>query len=250
MVKFAGDLLIICQDGVMPMSGALQSSRTNPKVALTDKIQFAISSSVSSYGSNFGWQIIPFPKQNMLFLNVPVAVGSQQQYVMNTITKSWWNCTGYAANCFELYRDELYFGGNGVVCKAWDGNSDNGANINGIGLQAFSHYQSPGQIKQYKMMKPIFRSTGSPTIGASLNIDFDTSDTSATLSFAPLTTATWDSAVWDAGVWGGGLSVLQGWQGTSGIGAWAAPFVKVASNSLDVRWVSTTIVMEQGQILG
>ena len=67
IMKYAGDLLIICQDGVYPMSSALQSSRVNPKVALTNKIQFAVSDAVTNYGSNFGWQLISFPKQKHLF---------------------------------------------------------------------------------------------------------------------------------------------------------------------------------------
>lgn len=249
-VKFAGDLLIICQDGVYPMSGALQSSRTNPKVALTDKITRAVSDAVSAYGDNFGWQIIPFPKENQLYLNVPVSTGSQEQYVMNTITKSWCNFTGWAANCFEIYGDDLYFGGNGVVCKAWDTNADAGVNINGDALQAFNPFGGPGHIKQFKMIKPYFRATGTPTISSNLNIDFDTSDTTSTLSFTPTTFATWDSAVWDTAVWGGALSVYQNWQGVTGIGAWAAPRVKTAANDIEVRWVNTTVVMEEGAILG
>lgn len=250
MIKYAGDLLIIGQDGVYPMSGALQSSRTNPKVAITDKIQYAVSTAISSYSNIFGWQIINYPRENALLLNVPFSVGSQQQFVMNTITKSWCNFTGWNANCFEVFNDYLFFGGNGAVCQAWTTKADNGRNINGIGLQAFSNYGSPGKIKQYKMMKPYFRSDGSPSISASINVDFDLSDMSAALSFSPTTSAVWDTALWDVGVWGGGLSVLQNWQGVSGIGQWGAPFVKIASNALDVRWVSTTIVMEQGQILG
>ena len=53
--KFGGDLLIITQDGVVPMSGALQSSRLDPRVSITNKIQYAMSSAISAYGSNFGW---------------------------------------------------------------------------------------------------------------------------------------------------------------------------------------------------
>lgn len=87
-IKYSGDLLIISEDGVYPMSGALQSSRTNPRVALTDKIQYAVSSAVSRYSENFGWQLLQFPRENMIFLNVPVQEGeSQQQYVMNMINK-------------------------------------------------------------------------------------------------------------------------------------------------------------------
>jgi predicted amino acid-binding ACT domain protein len=40
LYKYAGDMLIIAQDGVVPLSGALQSSRVQPRVAITDKIQY------------------------------------------------------------------------------------------------------------------------------------------------------------------------------------------------------------------
>jgi hypothetical protein len=40
---------------------------------------------------------------------------------MNTINGSWWKFTGWSANCFELFGDELYYGGNGTVYKAWQG---------------------------------------------------------------------------------------------------------------------------------
>lgn len=249
-MKFAGDLLIICQDGVYPMSGALQSSRVNPKVALTNKIQYAVSEAVTSYGANFGWQLIQFPKQNQLYLNVPVSEGSsQEQYVMNTITKSWTRFTGWNANCWELFNDHIYFGGDTVVCKAWDTFSDNSTNIDADCLQAFSPMSSPGQIKKFNMIKPYFRTNGSPSIGSSLNVDFDTTDTTSAITFSPTSYAVWGTAVWGESVWGGGLRTLQKWQGVSAYGSWSAPRVKTASQGIDVRWVSTTIEYENGGVL-
>jgi hypothetical protein len=41
--KLAGDILYISQDGLIPIASSLQSSRVNPRVAITDKIQFAVS---------------------------------------------------------------------------------------------------------------------------------------------------------------------------------------------------------------
>lgn len=249
-VKFAGDLLLITQDGVYPMSGALQSSRTNPKVALTDKIQFAVSASVSLYGSNFGWQLIAFPKENMLFLNVPFTEGAdQQQYVMNTISKSWCNFSGWDANCWEVFNDDIYFGGNGFVGKAWSGLNDNGNNINTNGLQAFSYLGSPGEIKRVTMMRPILRSDGSPTITANVNVDFDVSDTTGTLSFTPTSYGVWDSSLWDVGVWGAGLSILKNWQGANGLGYAIAPHLQSAQQGIQMQWMSTDIVFERGDIL-
>ena len=248
--KFAGDLLICCQDGVYPLSGALQSSRTNPKIAITDKIQAATSDAITVYGANFGWQSIQFPKQNMLVLNVPVSVGSQQQFCMNTITKNWTQFTGWAANCWELYQDDLYFGGNGVVCKAWDTLSDAGSNIAFDALQAFNYLGSPGLQKRFTMIRPTVQTNGSPSLLASLNIDFDTNNYSSPISFSPLSAATWDSAVWDSSTWGGGLSVSQQWQSVAVYpGRCAGVRFTGASQGIDVHWASTDIVYETGAIL-
>jgi len=250
LYKYAGDMLVICQDGVVPMSSALQSSRVNPKVAITDKIQYAISESISNYAANFGWQLMYVPTINQLWLNVPVQEGNnQEQYVMNTITGSWCNYTGWNANCMELFNDEPYFGGNGFVAHAYFGNSDNGSNINGFGLQAFNNFNSAGKLKRFTMSRPIFRSNGSPAVAAAINVDFNTDAPVASLTFTPSSYAKWDAGVWDASLWGGALSVFQQWQGVNGVGYYGAPVVQTAANGIEVRWVSTDIVIEPGAIL-
>ncbi len=86
---------------------------------------------------------MPYPNGTMLILNVPVAVGIQQQYVMNTITKQWCNFTGWPANCWELYADAPYFGANGYIGKAWTTQADAGQNINCNALQAFNYFKKP-----------------------------------------------------------------------------------------------------------
>lgn len=248
MMKFAGDLLVICQDGLYPLSGALQSSRVNPKVALTDKIQQAVSDSVTAYSGNFGWECFYFPRENQLWLNVPVGVGTQEQYAMNTITKNWGRYQGWAANTFCLFRDAPYFGGNGYVGKAWDTNSDNGANVTAYALQAFGSFGNPGYLKRFTMTRPIFRANGTPSILGSMNIDFNTEVNTSPLTFTPIAGGTWDSALWDSGVWTG-FAVLQNWQGVAGVGYYGAPQLKVSCSSVDLRWVSTDVVYEPGDIL-
>ena len=51
------------------------------------------------------------------------------------------------------------------------------------------------------------------------------------------------------GVWGGGLYILQQWQGLNGVGYYGAPVVKTSSQGIDVRWVSTDLVIEKGAVL-
>ena len=48
---------------------------------------------------------------------------------------------------------------------------------------------------------------------------------------------------------GGGLNVLQQWQGLNGVGYYGAPIVKTSSQGIDVRWVSTDLVIEKGAVL-
>lgn len=249
-LKYAGDLLVVTQDGVVPLSGALQSSRTNPKVAITDKIQRAVSEAVSSYGNNFGWQILHFPKENMLWLNVPIAEGSsQEQYTMNTISKAWCQFTGWDANCWTLFNDDPYFGGNNFIGKAWSTNSDNGSNINADALPAFNYFGVMGKLKRWTMARPIFRTNGSPSLQVNMNVDFDTSDTTSPLNFSPVNYAVWDTAIWDTDVWGGGLNILKNWQGVNGVGYCGSPRLVLACSGIEVTWVSTDFVMEQGATL-
>ncbi len=71
--RFGSDLLIICQDGLAPLSKALLTSRVNTAVSLTDKIQQAITDAVTTAGSNFGWECHVYPRDNMVILNVPIS---------------------------------------------------------------------------------------------------------------------------------------------------------------------------------
>jgi hypothetical protein len=250
LYKYAGDMLIITQDGVVPLSGALQSSRVQPRVAITDKIQYAISAAVTSYATNFGWQIMYVPTINQLWVNVPISTGNnQQQYVMNTITGSWCNYTGWNANCMEMYLDEPYYGGDGYVAHAWNTQSDAGTNITAYGLQAFNNFNSAGLLKRFTMCRPVIRSDGIPTVFAGVNVDFNLTDSTASLTFVAPNYGVWDSAYWDVSKWGGELKVFQNWQGVNGVGYYGAPVVKVAASVLDVRWVSTDLVIEGGAIL-
>jgi len=249
-IKWAGDLLLITRDGVFPLSAALASARVNNRVAITNKIQSAIGSAIISYGSNFGWELALFPIEDMLLLNVPVAAGSdQEQYVMNTITGAWCNFTDWNANCWGLYQNELYFGGNTYVGKAWDTNGDNGAAINGFILQAFNDFGAPGVRKRATSMRPLFLTNGTPTIFGGINWDYNLSDPNSPLSATANNFAVWDTALWDAGIWGGGLNPSYAIQSITSSGWAGAPVFKSATLGLQVELVSNAISLEVGGFL-
>jgi hypothetical protein len=249
--KWSGDLLLLTQDGLVPLASALQSSRLDPRVNLTDKIFFAVSEAASAFSSYFGWQINYLAEANMLILNIPTASG-WQQFVMHTITKSWANFTGINASCFEVNNDRMYFGANGFVGKYYDTLADDGTNITGYVQQAYSYFNTRGQLKRFTMVRPIFLTdNGVPNISAGVNIDFDVQNQLGTVTFnPPVNTNNWGSAVWDTTNWAGGnLVVNKIWQGVTGIGYSAGLALSVASQNIDVHWASTDFVMETGGII-
>jgi hypothetical protein len=249
--KFAGDVLLLTQDGLVPLASALQSSRLDPRVNLTDKIYYAISQAATYYGINFGWQIAYYASQNMLIINVPFNNGVQQ-FVMNTISKAWASFSSINAQCWELSNDQMYFGSNGYVGHFWNAYSDNGSNINAQVQQAYSYFDARGQLKRFTMIRPIFQTdNGTPSVLAGINVDFATQNSLGSVSFNAqnATIGSWDNGIWDESQWGGTLSITKSWQSVTGLGYSGGVAMKIASQGIDVHWASTDYVMERGGVL-
>ena len=251
MFKFGGDLLVLTEGGLVPLSAGLQSTRLDPRVNITDKIFFAISQATSLYSNIYGWQINYYAKQNMLILNVPALSGTEQ-YVMHNITKSWAKFTNISANCWELSGDDMYFGGDGFVGKFYDTNADAGANISGFAQQAYSYFESRGQQKRFTMVRPILQTdNGVPTVLCGISTDFETVNLTNQISFNPniLAIGLWDVSKWDDANWGGGLITTKLWQGVTGIGYSGSVSLNVVSQAIELHWASTDYVMERGGVL-
>jgi hypothetical protein len=249
-MKYGGDLLLLTLDGLLPLASALQSSRLDPNVALSDKIQGAFAAATSTYQNNFGWVMLYNAKNNALIVNVPVSTGSQEQFVMNNITKAWCKFTGWAANCFTIYQDDPYFGGNTYVAKAWTiGNSgyiDDTNNIAGRALQAFNYFESRGVKKYFTRARPSWYSNGTPGINLSINVDFNQADSTAAIAYSPPIFSIWDSATWDTGIWGTENVVQANWQGVTGIGYCGGIQMNTTSKNLSLQWASTDVVYQTG----
>ena len=249
--KWAGDILLLTQDGLVPLASALQSSRLDPRVNITDKIYYEISKEADDYSTEFGWQVIYYAKPNMLLINIPNPTGTEQ-YVMHTISKAWCNFTGINTTCFELHNDDLYFGGTGFVGKFWDTNTDDGGQISATCQQAYSYFDKPGQQKRFTMVRPTFLvDVGTPGIYAGINTDFQTQNNLGKVTFVntPTTTAVWDLATWDNDVFSGNLVISRQWQGVTGLGYAGGINLNMVSAGIDVHWVSTDFVMEQGTVI-
>ena len=250
--KWGGDLLLLTQDGLVPLASALQSSRLDPRVNLTDKIYFPISQAATNFYANFGWQINYFASENMLILNIPTNDG-MEQYVMHTITKAWARFTNIQAYCWESSGDNtMHFGGDGFVGNFYADTADDGNNITAVVQQAYSYFDSPGQQKRFTMVRPILQSQGGvPAVLCGLSVDFQPIDNLGAVSFNPSTQtgSTWDTAKWDENIWSGGLITTRIWQGVTGIGFAGSINLTAAAQGIELHWASTDYVMEAGGVL-
>lgn len=224
MIKFGADLAILTQDGLLPLSQVLPIDRSAAGAqAISDKIKSAFTSAARNYGSSFYWQVFDYPRDNWLFVNVPVSSNEfAHQYVMNTLTGAWCRFRGMKAYSWGLLGDTLYYGGaDGNVFKADVGYTDDGTTITGDAWGSFSYFGSRGRLKQFKLIRPILTTLGSPTLSIGVVTDYDdtTPTGSVTLSgSSPL----WDTVLWDESYWGTESAILKDWVGVSGIGTAAA----------------------------
>jgi len=247
VTQYGADALIVSKDGVLPLSKALLSARTNTSIAISDKIQEAVSASTSLYGSLFGWEITIFPEENLVVMNVPTSATTSEQYVMYALNGAWCRFRGWDATTFVKMGNALYMGMNGKVMRAYSGTSDAGNNIAGEALASFQ-YHGGMTLKRYTMARPII-ATESANVGLvlGLNLDFDQTAPTGTPSVTASTSGTWDSSTWDSGTWGGSFTISKGWQSVGGVGYCAALHIKAASSSSGLKWQSSDYCFEKGQ---
>jgi hypothetical protein len=226
---------------VLPIDEVQQARAT-----VTDAINPTVTQSVIDYGANFGWQAILYPQGQYILFNVPVQENvTAHQYVANTVTGAWCRFLNQNANCWAVFNDDLYFGGNGGdVYKADTGRSDNGSNIEGDVQQAYSYFGAPGVYKQYKMVQPVLASNGNITPALIVNVDFQDLPPSDQPSFSGNPGSLWDVALWDVGVWGGPDSIIKDWLGAGGLGYAASLRFTVATNDLSLQWLATNYLWE------
>ena len=159
LIKWGSDLAIMTQDGIIPLSQALNKDRTEAnKIALTAKIATAFSTAWNSYGDLYGWSGTLYSGRGSLAIfNIPSAeLETSVQFVQSIQSGAWCRFTGINAICWETANDAIYFGSTDGVYQ-WDITaSDNGDTIIGDVKPAFSNFGSNTE-KQFTMIRPLIK---------------------------------------------------------------------------------------------
>lgn len=254
-LKYGGDLLLLTVDGVISASHSFrQKGRTEAKqLALSDNIQAEVAEKGELYKGVFGWEMTLFTTGSMLLVNVPEADGVKQ-WAMNTVTKAWTRFRKWEATCFEIYNDQLYMGGLGIVYHCWTGKSDSGEPIDFEIVPAFEYYGSQASTKQFHNLQPIIEWDSNP-ISVMIGFDTDFFLEEPTQEIALPSDigsgGVWDTSEWDNAQWAGSLAPKRGeWYGVSGVGMAGAPHMKIRSSVSSARLISWNVVYAYGSVFG
>jgi hypothetical protein len=262
--QYQGDLMILTQDGLYPLSKYLQSARLDSTAALTYTISPTISALTSSLASQPGFELCVFPSENVMMLNIPqLTTSANFQFCFHTITKGWSQFTGWPAACFNIFNDQMFFGSTDHVALTFIGYTD-GADINGNGgnnisctvLTAFdpmTDQMRPGTLKTVRLVKP-FLTTGmaNPMIAIGVNTDFNLTPIVGTNAVYSVVGGVWDNMNWDAGAttWQGSLTTYNQWSTPNCYPGEYLAFAMSLSVTADTIWSSTSWIISPGGEVG
>lgn len=218
--KIGSDVGLITQQGVIPISQALPFEPSAERsVSITARIQNAMAEAANVGLDLFGWQLISFAPETCAIVNVPqVENNTQVQYVMNALTGAWCQFTGWNANCFEIYNNQLFYGGNtGEVMHAFSGSADFATPILADMQCAYNYFDEPGRNKRMTAIQPFITAGQSVTPFLAVDVDFVIQEQSAPVQILN-GGALWDSAIWDTSVWFGSLVQTINWYSTEALG--------------------------------
>ncbi len=241
-VKVGSDVCVITVDGLVPLSKAMLSDRSQREIALTDKIQNLINNDAAAYSGYQGWQPILSPLGNKIILNVPAPSGAYQ-YVMNTITGAWCIFTGWAANCFALMGDALFMGTQGMVAQVDTGTSDNGQPIHCSAVQAPSYFNNHDS-KHFTLARPVMQSNGPIRPAFQINVDYDTTVPVNQFNFVTGGYTPWGSR-WGS-PWSSVNRIYKNWFGVGSVGYAGSCAIAFSVAGAAISWQATDVAFTTG----
>jgi hypothetical protein len=254
--ELGGDLLILTRSGILPLSRVVagEANAAIFEATISKMINRTVNRVYQSIGTTGDWQLISVQSLQAVVLEIP-PVGSTpaKQFVMNTLTGAWGEFT-LPATTFSNYLGKAYFGGAGVVYLQGQGARLDNIKRDGSGgvpiqcslFSAFSELESPGVLKHFKMVRPIFQGQQIPSYKIAVNVDYDTALLTGNPPNPPPSSGTylWDSALWDSAFWSSGVTVTRPWSGIKGLGYAVAILLRVAATE-QVSFVAGQLLFEE-----
>ena len=229
--KAGGDLAILTEDGIIPVSEALRKDRAALQaVAISYPIEDAWKASVANRSTDFPITPTLWQSQALLMIGVPGSAGVA--YVANARTGAWCRYTGWDVRCGAVASDRLFFGTNdGRVMRGQSGGNDDGVAYTGYYVPKFT--DAGGQtIKVANFAAVTVKATERPIFGMACFANYEIGTYPAVTPLAAETGDVWGTGVWGTFVWGTGAAenAYTLWKGVRAVGYSLAPALVITAN--------------------
>lgn len=237
--EFAGDILIATKADIVKLSDVINYSGESGGFNLKpSKLSGAIRDNFNLYGSNYGWQLLTYPTEGWIILNVPLTTNSTyRQFILNTVTGGATQFTNWNGSVFGVVNEKLYFGADTTLYNANSSKSDNGSGIPLVGSQAFSNFGTPSR-KKPNNAKLFLLTEGQVSAELAIAYDFEAAKFNA-VQESSTSTAIWNTAKWDQAFWAGKTAVNIRYT-LSGLGVYVSPKVSLTTTNQEITWNTIT----------
>src|SRR6185312_4949755 len=180
--NYGAEAFVTTFDDHVPLSQqlvALREGRLPPR----SKVSAAVQAAVLSNPGGFGWQALFYPAGRRLIFNIPNSNGTFSQHIQNTglsyvdsvtglQTSPWCRFQNMEAQCFGIFKNNLYFGSaGGMIYQADTGSLDVLGAVQANGQQSWNTFEDP-QRKRITAARPILESTAALSYSIGLGFDY------------------------------------------------------------------------------
>ncbi len=252
-MQYQGDVVIIAEDGYIPLSKALPLNQANTaQVAFSDCIRGLVIDRTQKYASHIGWQGVIYSRGGYALFNVPVA-NAYEQHVINVSTGAWCRFTDIRSHCWCVFDRRLYFGSDKAVYLFDEGFTDDGAPICGIVEQAYSNLGTE-RLKKVQMLNPRTKSSAPYNLAIYTNMDMEERQVDYVENIGTSGIYKWGVVKWSAignpsgARWSnsGRTTLHSQWIANSATGYKAGIVFKTKTRGNQVEWYETGVCYEMG----
>ncbi|MBR2136664.1 MAG: hypothetical protein IJ852_01735 [Alphaproteobacteria bacterium] len=253
LVAYQGDVIVISEDGYIPLSKALPLGQVNASAyAFSDTIRGLVLARTAKYATKKGWQGIIYGRGGYAIFNVPIA-NQFEQHVVNVNTGAWCRFTDLRSQCWGEFNGRMFFGSDDGIYLFDEGYSDNGVKICGSVEQAF-HNLGSDNLKKIQLLNPRTKSSSAYALVIYTNMDMEKRNIDYEESIGHSGTTKWNEAKWSNTLspigtkWGviNETDIQSQWIANSSTGYKASIVFKTKTKGNLIEWYETGVRYEVG----
>ncbi|MCP3878333.1 MAG: hypothetical protein GY701_08065 [Sulfitobacter sp.] len=251
-MRVGGDLLIATDEGLVPLSAALQRDPAELSLrAATRPIERTWRDEVSRASSDV--QLVKWTYGDLMLAVFPQA---DRMLTANLNTAAWAVQTGWHGTCGATFGDRVYVGrADGFVMELDTGGTDDGAAFTARLCYSFQEMGNPAAYKRASMIRGAFYADDAFTAKYSVASDFSIDWPAAPNASASTRGAiVWGQSAWGSGAWSKDIEtprngVTERWSSVAGTGFALAPMLQITSGGgsrLPVELIRVDFLAESG----